>query len=113
MDDRQRVRWHLAQAKKNAQDAIEGRARLGKNWAADPVTRAGITKLVESAAEYMGNIPLQVRAQFPDVAWKAMSGMRNLTSHEYHRLDVEIIESTIEVDLPKLITQIDEMLAAL
>jgi len=37
--------------------------------------------------------------------------LRNLTSHEYHRLDVEIIESTI-VDLPKLITQIDQMLVA-
>ena len=113
MDDRERVRWHLAQAKKNAQDAIDGRSRLGKSWADDPVTRAGITKLVESAAEYMGNVPLQVQARFPKVAWKAMAGMRNLTSHEYHRLDVEIVESTIEDDLPKLITDIDEMLAVL
>jgi len=37
----------------------------------------------------------------------------NLTSHEYHRLDVEIVESTIEVDLPKLIKQIDQILAAI
>lgn len=42
-----------------------------------------------------------------------MSGLRNLTSHEYHRLDVAIVESTIEVDLPRLITHIDEMLAAI
>jgi len=61
----------------------------------------------------MGNVPLQVQARFPNVAWKAMSSMRNLTSHEYHRLDVAIVESTIEVDLPKLITHIDEMLAAI
>jgi uncharacterized protein with HEPN domain len=113
MDDRERMRWHLMQAKKNAQDAIDGRERLGGNWAADPVTKAGITKLVESAAEYMGNVPVEVRAQFPEVAWKAMSGLRNLTSHEYHRLDVEIVERTIQDDLPKLITQIDEILAAI
>ena len=61
----------------------------------------------------MGNVPLQVQARFPDVAWKAMAGMRNLTSHEYHRLDVEIVENTIEVDLPKLVTHIDEMLGAI
>ena len=113
MADPERVRWHLAQAKKNAQDAIDGRARLGNDWMNDPVTKAGITKLVETTAEYMGNIPLEIQAQFPDVPWKAMAGMRNLTSHEYHRLDVEIVESTIEVDLPKLIKQIDQILAAI
>src|SRR5439155_18171667 len=107
-----RLRWHLAQAKKSAQDAIDGRARLGENWAADPVTKAGITKLVETAAEYMGNVPLEIQVEFPNVPWKVMAGLRNLTSHEYHRLDVEIIESTIDVDLPKLITQIDQMLVA-
>ena len=112
MADRERLRWHLAQAKKNAQDAIDGRARLGEDWAADAVTKAGITKLVETAAEYMGNVPLEIQVEFPNVPWKAMAGLRNLTSHEYHRLDVEIIESTIDVDLPKLITQIDQMLVA-
>ena len=58
----------------------------------DPVTKAGITKLVETTAEYMGNIPLEIQAQFPDV---------------------EIVESTIEVDLPKLIKHIDQILAAI
>ena len=111
MADRERVRWHLTQAKRNALDTIDGRARLGKDWAADSVTKAGITKLVETAAEYMGNVPLETQVKFPNVPWKAMAGLRNLTSHEYHRLDVEIIESTI-VDLPKLITQIDQMLVA-
>jgi uncharacterized protein with HEPN domain len=79
----------------------------------DPVTRAGITKLVETTAEYMGNIPLEIQAQFRDVPWKAMAGMRNLASHEYHRLDVEIVESTIDVDLPKLIKHIDLILTAI
>ncbi len=60
----------------------------------------------------MGNIPLEIQGKFPDVPWKEMAGMRNLTSHEYHRLDLEIVETTIAVDLPKLIAQIDRMLAA-
>src|SRR5216110_1249946 len=65
MADRERVRWHLTQAKRNALDTIDGRARLGKDWAADPVTKAGITKLVETAAEYMGNVPLETQVKFP------------------------------------------------
>ena len=73
-------------------DAIDGRARLGNNWAADPVSKAG---------------------QFPDVPWKDMAGLRNLASHEYHRLDLEIVETTIALDLPKLIIQIDRMLSAI
>ena len=108
--DPDRIRWHLAQAKKNAQAAIDGRSRLGKNWVDDPVTLAGITKLVEVAAEYMGNIPLEIQAKHPKVPWKVMAGMRNVSSHEYHRIDAEIIEQTILVDLPELIVQIDQML---
>lgn len=61
----------------------------------------------------MGNVPLEIQAQFAEVPWKAMAGMRNLSSHEYHLLDVAIVESTLEVDLPKLIMQIDEMLAVI
>jgi uncharacterized protein with HEPN domain len=108
-----RVRWHLAQAKKNAQAAIDGRARFGKDWAADPVTLAGLTKLVEVAAEYMDNIPLEVQAKHPKVPWRAMAGMRNLSSHEYHKIDPEIIENTITVDLPELVVQIDQMLTVI
>jgi len=51
--------------------------------------------------------------QFPDVPWKDMAGLRNLASHEYHRLDLEIVETTIALDLPKLIIQIDRMLSAI
>src|ERR1700687_5064610 len=105
--DPDRIRWHLEQAKQNAQAAIDGRARLGKEWTNDPVTMAGLTKLVEGAAEYMGNIPLEIQARHPKVPWKVMAGMRNVSSHEYHRIDPEIIENTIIVDLPGLITQID------
>lgn len=105
-----RTRWHLEQAKKHARDAIEGRERLGKEWAADPVTKAGISKLVEAAAEYMGNVPLEIQAQFPDVSWKVMADMRNRVSHRYHEVDVEVVENTVEVDLPELIVQIDRML---
>ena len=111
--DLDRVRWHLTQAKKNARAAIDGRARLGKDWADDPVTLAGLTKLVEVVAEYMDNIPLEIQAKHPNVPWKAMAGMRNVSSHEYHRIDPETIENTISVDLPELITQIDQMLVVI
>lgn len=61
----------------------------------------------------MGSVPLEIREKFPAVPWKMMARMRNLASHEYHRIDVEIVESTIQVDLPGLIRQIDQMLAAI
>src|ERR1700687_4845915 len=109
--DVDRVRWHLAQARKNAQAAMDGRARFGKDWAADPVTLAGLTKLVEVAAEYMDNIPLEIQAKHHRVPWRAMAGRPNLSSREYHRIDPEILEHTITVDLPELVVQIDQMLA--
>ena len=69
-----------------------------------------MSHLVETVAEYMGNVPLEIQDQFPDVPWKDMADMRNIVAHTYHNVDPDIVESTVKVDLPKLIEQIDEML---
>ena len=113
MADPGRVRWHLEQAKEHAQQAIDGRDRLGESWVDDPVTKAGMSHLVEVVAEYMGNVPLEIQDQFPHVPWKAMGDMRNRVAHTYHDIDPEIVDSTIEVDLPQLIVEIDNMLGVI
>lgn len=108
-----RTRWFLEQAKKCAVHAIEGRTRLGEQWAADPVDRAGLTHLVEAVAEYMGHVPQEIRAAYPRVPWKEIAGMRTIAAHAYHQLDERLVEATIVRDLPDLLREIEAMLAAL
>jgi len=56
------------------------------------------------------NMPKEVKAKDPDVAWKEMKGMRNKVIHEYFGIDEEILWKTIQEDLPKLKKQITKML---
>lgn len=108
-----RTHWYLEQAKQYAIQAIEGRARLGEEWAADPVHRAGLTHLVEAVAEYMGHVPQEIRAAYPRVPWKEIAGMRTVAAHAYHQIDERVVEETIARDLPDLLREIEGMLAGL
>lgn len=106
-----RTRWYLERAREYAVQAIEGRSRLGDDWAADPVARAGLTHLVEAVAEYLGHVPEDSRARHPEISWKEIAGMRTMAAHAYHQIDERIVEATIVSDLPELLRQIDAMLA--
>lgn len=108
-----RTRWYLERAKEYAVHAIEGRARLGPGWAVDPVNRAGLTHLVEAVAEYLGHVPDEVRARYPDIAWREIAGMRTIAAHAYHSIDERVVESTILSDLPGLLDRIERVLASL
>ncbi|HEX4743267.1 MAG TPA: HepT-like ribonuclease domain-containing protein [Candidatus Limnocylindria bacterium] len=108
-----RTRWYLEQAREYATQAIDGRARLGHDWAADPVTRAGLTHLVEAVAEYLGHVPETVREAHPTVPWKEIAGMRTIAAHAYHQIDARIVEATILTDLPGLLVEIEAMLVDL
>ena len=47
---------------------------------------------------------------YPDIPWNAISGMRNIISHEYGNIDEEIIVSVINDDLPSLKEAIEKLL---
>lgn len=109
----ERTRWYLEKALLYAEQAIDGRSRLGDAWAADPVSRAGLTHLVEAVAEYLGHVPEALRAEHPRVPWKDIAGMRTIAAHAYHQMDERIVDATIVRELPTLVAEIKAMLASL
>lgn len=108
-----RTRWYLEKALLYARQAVDGRARLGDHWSADPVDRAGLTHLVEAVAEYLGHVPEDVRAAHPAVPWKEIAGMRTIAARAYHQIDERVVNATILRDLPDLVREIEAMLGAL
>lgn len=112
MANHTRNAWHLQQARDYAQQAIDGRAARGPEWAQDPVIRAGLTHLVEVCAEHMGNIPRDTQAAWTDVPWKPMADYRIIAAHKYHQVDAGIVDEIIRTHLPGLIPHIDAMLSA-
>jgi uncharacterized protein with HEPN domain len=56
------------------------------------------------------NIPKEIKAKNPDVAWKEIKGMRNKVIHEYFGVDEDILWKTIQGDLPVFKKQIAKLL---
>jgi uncharacterized protein with HEPN domain len=47
---------------------------------------------------------------YPDLPWEEMRALRNIAIHEYFRVSLPIVWTTIDVDLPPLIEQIRELI---
>ncbi|MCZ8048843.1 MAG: DUF86 domain-containing protein [Microcystis aeruginosa K13-10] len=55
----------------------------------------------------------EFQARYPEVTWRDASDLRNLTIHEYFRINLEIIWDIVENDIPPLKQQIEAILQEL
>lgn len=44
--------------------------------------------------------------------WRAIAGLRNVLAHDYLEIDLEVVWSVVEQDLPKLAAAVDRMVHA-
>lgn len=56
------------------------------------------------------NIPTEIQKCFPELPWRLMGDMRNLLTHEYFRVDPEIVWDTVQNNLPELIEPLQKLL---
>jgi uncharacterized protein with HEPN domain len=73
------------------------------------IVDAGIRNL-EIIGEASKNIPEDVRKKYPDMPWRRMIGLRNITIHEYFGVDLGIIWEIITRNLPETRPKIAAML---
>jgi len=70
---------------------------------------ANIRRL-EIIGEAVKNIPDSFRDKYPKVPWKKISGLRDLITHVYFGIDLDVIWNIIKNDLPKFKKQIEKIL---
>ena len=56
------------------------------------------------------NIPNEVQNRYPQIAWLPMRDMRNVMTHEYFQVDLEIVWDSIHNDLSSLTSQLQDLL---
>ncbi|WP_245750221.1 HepT-like ribonuclease domain-containing protein [Nocardioides terrae] len=51
-------------------------------------------------------LPEEARAEYPDVPWPAIAGLRNVVIHEYFRVDPDVVRDIVENQLAPFADQL-------
>lgn len=102
-----RDRRHLDLARTSAKLALDYKGSV-PDWKRDQKTIDAIAKRVEESGEHLKRVTPSQQAAMPDIPWKAAKGIREVLAHDYQRVDLDVLETTLEDDLPALIIAIDQ-----
>jgi uncharacterized protein with HEPN domain len=100
LDDEVRL-GHLIDA---AQKAVAYAAPRGRGALDDDeLLRLALTKLVEIVGEAAKQVSEPTRRDHPEVPWSAAARMRDRLVHHYFDINLDVLWSTVTVDLPALL----------
>jgi uncharacterized protein with HEPN domain len=75
----------------------------------DPKTVDAVLRNFEVIGEAAKNMPEDLRKEYSDVPWSEMAGMRDKLIHGYATVELKIIWTTIQEELPTLGPQIESI----
>lgn len=87
-----------------------GMKRAG--FLADGKTQSAVIMQLQVIGELAKKIPEFTRVSIA-IPWKQMAGLRDLVSHDYFSLDLEVIWNTIETSIPDTEERIRTYLASI
>jgi len=109
-DDRIRLQHMLDHAREAVLMVKEKEsADLGR----DRMLELATVRLIEIIGEAAARVSAEGREKFTSIPWQEVIGMRNRLIHGYDQVDLDILWDTIEIDLPPLITALEEILQAI
>ena len=82
--------------------ASEVTSRTRAAYDADVTLRLAGEAIVSRVGEAVGRLPDSFKNEHPEIPWRSIKGARNLTSHDYHRIDSRIIWQALSRDLPEI-----------
>ena len=108
-DDRTRLR-HMLDAGLDAQRFAAGRTRA--DLESDRGLALILVKCIEIIGEAAAHLTTETRAQFPQVPWQEIIGMRNHLIHAYYDIAYDVVWDTVHHNLPPLLTELKAHLEA-
>jgi len=80
------------------------------DFATDETLQRAFVRSLEIIGEAAKKVPDSFRAEHPDIAWRAMAGMRDRLIHDYFGVDYEIVWDVVRNHIPDLRRQIATIL---
>jgi uncharacterized protein with HEPN domain len=106
-DDRERLLDILEAIERIDRYAVRGRQAFER----DELIQNWITHQLQIIGEAAARITADLRENHPGVPWRQITGMRNVLTHGYFDIDLDIVWSVVERDLGKLRSQIEAIVS--
>lgn len=103
--DHERLRDILEYAERIRRHTLPGRGVLD-----DEVVAAAVIRWMEVIGEAAGAVSAELRADYPEVGWRDLVGMRNVLAHAYRRVNLDLVWRAVE-RLPQIERQVADILA--
>ncbi len=100
MDERDRDL--LGQIVIHAETAVAYASRRGADWTSVPETVDAVIMRITQVAECARRLSPETAAAIGSVPWAALRGMRNRIVHDYAKVDLAVLKTTVERDLPAI-----------
>jgi len=107
-EDRIRLQ-HMLEAARDALAFAAGRTR--EDLDGDRKLVLAVVKCVEIIGEAASHVSEEGRSEASGLAWKDMVAMRHRLVHAYFDIDLDVVWSTIQEDLPPLADALQGILA--
>jgi len=92
---------HMLEHAEEAVDLAAGTTRASLD--ANRLLELALTRLVQIVGEAAARVTVETRATLPQVPWPEIVGLRNRLVHGYDAVDLDILWTIIQHDIPPLI----------
>jgi len=82
-------------------------------FSASDLLQSAVIRQFEIIGEAAGKISEETQNNFSNVEWHSIKSFRNMLIHEYFKVDAAEVWTSIQIDLPVLNEQMNEILATL
>lgn len=73
-----------------------------ESFAQDSMKIDAVVRNLEIIGEAAKTIPESIRAEYPNVEWKKIAGLRDILAHHYFEVDLDIVWDIVQNKLPTL-----------
>jgi len=73
--------------------------------------QTALERALERIGEAANRVPKEVQAQFPEIPWSAIIGLRNLLVHAYDNIDPLKLWHVATESVPELLKHLDRVIA--